>query len=89
MAEVEIGFCAVLRHVDLTMLEWVHGAWIDVDVRVKLLLENANSARAEKTSEGGCGEALTKGGHNAASDENLLSYMVVFDAVLFYHVSPA
>ena len=38
VADVEIGFGAVLGDVDLTMLERVHRAGIDVDVGIKFLL---------------------------------------------------
>ena len=48
MADVEIGFGTVFGHVDLTMLERVHGARVDVDVRIELLLQNMDTAAAQQ-----------------------------------------
>lgn len=72
MADVEIGFGTVFGHVDLTMLERVHGARVDVDVRIELLLQNMDTAAAQQTTERRCGQALAERGDNAASDENML-----------------
>ena len=51
VADVEIGFGTVFGHVDLTMLERVHGARVDVDVRIELLLQNMDTAAAQQTTE--------------------------------------
>ena len=72
VADVEIGFGTVFGHVDLTMLERVHGARVDVDVRIELLLQNMDTAAAQQTTERRCGQALAERGNNAASDENML-----------------
>ena len=72
VADVEIGFGTVFGHVDLTMLERVHGARVDVDVRIELLLQNMDTAAAQQTTERRCGQALAERGDNAASDENML-----------------
>src|SRR5262249_42910620 len=37
VADVEIGLGAVLGDEHLTVLEWAHRAWVDIDVRVELL----------------------------------------------------
>ena len=37
MSKIEVGFCAVIGHEYLTMLYGVHGAWVNVDIRVKFL----------------------------------------------------
>ncbi len=43
MADVEIGFGAVLGDIDFTMLERIHSARINVDVRIELLLQNLDA----------------------------------------------
>ena len=37
VAEVKVGLCAVLGHVNFAVLVRAHGARVNVDVRVKLL----------------------------------------------------
>ena len=44
VTEVEVGFRPVFRHKNFTVLDWVHGSWIDVDVRVEFLHGNFVSA---------------------------------------------
>ena len=82
MADVEIGFRAILGHIDLAMLERVHGAGIDIDVRVEFLLQHTQSPAAQQTSERGSGKTLAKGGNNAASDENMLGDVFLSIAML-------
>ena len=43
VADVEIGFGAVLGDIDFTMLERIHSARINVDVRIELLLQNLDA----------------------------------------------
>lgn len=40
MAEVEVGFCTVLRYIYLAVLIRAHCTRIDIDIRVKLLSNN-------------------------------------------------
>ena len=37
MAHIQICLCPVIGDVNLTMLEGIHGAGIDIDVRIELL----------------------------------------------------
>ena len=52
LADMEAGAVmdgdTVFGHVDLTMLERVHGARVDVDVRIELLLMVSRQAVTEK-----------------------------------------
>ena len=57
VADVEIGFGAVLGHEDLPVLEGVHRAGVDVDVRVEL--------------QTGGGQSLAQGGDDSPGDENV------------------
>ena len=72
MADVEIGFRAVFGYIDLTVLERVHRAGIDVDVGVELLLEDLDATGAQQTTEGGGGQAFAEGRDDATGDENML-----------------
>ena len=60
MADVEIGLGAIFGHVDFTVLERVHGARIDVDVRVKLLLEYLDTTAAQQTTQRRGSQTLTE-----------------------------
>ena len=72
MADVEIGFGTVFGHVDLTMLERVHGARVDVDVRIELCCRTwIPRLRSKRPSEDAV-RPLPRRGDNAASDENML-----------------
>ena len=51
VTDVEIGFGAVLGDEDLAVLERVHGAGIDVQVRVQLLHVDPQAAQLEQPAE--------------------------------------
>ena len=80
VAEVKVGFRTVLSHIDLAMLIRAHGAGIDVDIRVKLLRGDLETARLQKPSERRGSDALAKPGYDAACDKNVL--------YLFHKFSP-
>ena len=61
VADVEIGLGTVFGHIDLAVLERVHGARVDVDVRVELLLQHMDAAAAQQTTERGGGQAFSEG----------------------------
>ena len=44
MSKVQISFSTVISDKNFTVLDWVHGSWIDVDVRVEFLHGNFVSA---------------------------------------------
>ena len=50
MAEIEVGFSAIVGNEDLSMLKGRHGAGIDVDVWVKLYQRNTEAASLEETA---------------------------------------
>ncbi len=53
VAQVEVGFCAVVGHENLAVLERRHGARIYVDVGVKLDEGDFESPRFEDRGKGG------------------------------------
>ncbi|EFA23571.1 hypothetical protein BIFGAL_02675 [Bifidobacterium gallicum DSM 20093 = LMG 11596] len=77
MADVQIGFGTIFSNIDFTMLERVHGAWINVDIWIKFLLQHMDAAAAQQTSEGGCRQTFTKGGDHTTSNENMLGNVLL------------
>ena len=64
VAEIEVGLAAVVGDEHLAVLERVHGAGVDVDVRVELLHGDPEAPGLEQSSERRGREALPqRGGH--------------------------
>ena len=60
VAEVEVGLAAVVGDEHLAVLERVHRARVDVDVRVELLHRDPQATQLEQAAERGRGEALAE-----------------------------
>src|SRR6266508_2924742 len=75
VADVQVGLGAVVRDEHLTVLERVHGARIDVEIRIQLLHRDADATRGEETTEAGRRQALTKARGDTPRDENVLCAM--------------
>ena len=60
VADVEVGLGAVVGDEDLAVLERVHRAGIDVEVRIQLLHRHAETARLQQVAEGGGREPLAE-----------------------------
>ena len=58
MAEIEIGFGAVIEHVNFAVLERVHRSRIDIQIRIELLKDDAQAAQLEKCAERSRRQAL-------------------------------
>jgi hypothetical protein len=69
---VEVGLRAVLGDEDLAVLERVHRAGVDVEVRIQLLHHHAQTAGGQQIAEAGGGQALTQRGGDAPGDEDVL-----------------
>ena len=69
VAEVEVGFGAVVGDEHLAVLERAHGARIHVDVRIELDHGDLEPAGFEDGAERGGGNALSKRGNDATGDE--------------------
>ena len=76
MTQIKVGFSAVVRHINLAVLKGVHGAGIDVDVRVEFLKGNGQTAAFKKGADCSGSQALAKRGKYAAGDENILCFGV-------------
>ena len=72
VAEVEVGLTAVLGDEDLTVLEGVHRARVDVDVRVELAHGDPEATALEQPTERRGGEALAQRGRHPAGEEDEL-----------------
>ena len=72
MTDIEIGLGAVLGDEHLAMLERVHGARVDVEVRVELLHGDLQTPRGQQLPEARRGETLTERRNHAAGDEEML-----------------
>jgi hypothetical protein len=72
VAEIEVGFGAIVKHVDFAVLIGAHGPWIDVEVGVEFLDTHFQAAAFKEGTERGGGEAFAEGGDNPSGDENIL-----------------
>ena len=72
VAEVEVGFGAVVGDEDLAVLEGRHGAGIDVEVGVELHQVDAEAAALKQAADGGGRETLAETGHNSARHKDIL-----------------
>jgi len=75
VAEVEVGFRAIVGDEDLTVLERAHGAGIDIEVGIEFLHADAEAAAFEQAADGGGGDSLAQGGDDTAGDEDVLSHV--------------
>ena len=60
VAEIEVGFGAVVGDEDLAVLERRHGAGIDVEVGVELHQVDLDAARLQQAADGGCRQTLAE-----------------------------
>ena len=74
MAQIEVGFRAVVGHIDLAVLEGAHRARIDVQVGVDLDHPDVQPAVDQEAADRGRGQALAQGADHAARDENIFCH---------------
>ena len=74
VAEVEVGLATVVGHEHLAVLERVHRARIDVDVRVELLERDPQAAELEQPTERGRGQPLAERAGHPSRHENVLRH---------------
>ena len=70
--DVEVGLGAVVGDEDLAVLERVHRARVDVEVRVELLHRDPQAAGLEQAAEARGRQALAERGGDAPGDEEVL-----------------
>ena len=74
VAQVEIGFTAVVQHVNFAVLIGAHRAGIDVDVGVELLHPHAQAPPLQEHADRSAGETLAERTDNAAGDEDVFGH---------------
>ena len=71
VAQIEIGFAAVVEDIHLPMLVGAHGAGIDVDVGIELLHPHPEAAGLQKHADRGAGEPLPERTDDAAGHKDM------------------
>ena len=72
VTQVQIGFSAVFSNEHFPVLDWAHGARIDVDVRIQFHHGHVKPAGFENGCEGSCGNAFTQRGYDPAGHKNIV-----------------
>ena len=74
MAQVEVGFAAVVQHVDLAVLVGAHRAGIDVDIGIELLHADGQPALLQQHADRGAGEPFSQRADHAAGHEDMFGH---------------
>ena len=75
MTEVEIGFTTIVGDEHLAMFKRVHGARVNIDVRIKFLHRDAQTAHLQQASERRSGESFAEGARHASRHEHMLRHV--------------
>jgi len=78
VTEVKIGLGTVVGDKYLAVLYRIHGAGVNIHVRVKLLRHNAVAAHFEQTPERSGGNALAETRNNASGHKYIFHFLFVF-----------
>ena len=73
MPEVEVRLRAVVGHKHLPVLNGIHRARVNVQIRVQLHNGDLQTAVNQKPAEGSRRNALAEAGHHAAGNEDVFS----------------
>ena len=78
MPQVQVGFCAIIQDVDLTMLIGRHRPGIDIDIRVEFLNGDFYTALFEQPPDGSSGDAFAdRADHTAGKTDISCSRVTV------------
>src|SRR5690606_3541046 len=75
--DVQVGLGAVVSDEDLTVLERVHGARVDVQIRIELLHHDAQTARGEQVAQAGRCETLPQRRNDTSGHEDVSGGVVL------------
>jgi hypothetical protein len=75
MAQIQIGFCAIIGHKHLTMFKGRHRARVDVQVGVQLAQAHRVAAGLQQSPQGRRGQTLAQRGDNAARDKDVACHL--------------
>jgi hypothetical protein len=76
VTEVQIGFAAVVGDEHLAVLERVHRAGVDVDVRIKFLHRDAQTTHLEQATKRRSSETFTESAGYTTCDEHMLCHFL-------------
>jgi hypothetical protein len=71
MAEIQIGFRAVVQNIDLAMLVGAHRAGVDVQVGIEFLQRHFESAILQQSSQRRRGQPFAQRTYHTARDKNV------------------
>ncbi len=74
VAQIKVGFGPVVGNVNLAVLKGIHGAGINVDVRIQLLESNTQTPAFQQRANRSGSQSLAQRGENSAGDENKLGF---------------
>ena len=69
VSQIQICLGAVVGDEDFSVLDRIHGARIDVDIRIEFLHGDLIAARFQKAAQRGCGDAFSKTRYDASGDK--------------------
>ena len=74
VAQVQIGLTTIIGDKYFTVLEGIHGPWIDIEVGVELLHRDAQAPSLKKSAKSRSRESLTEGARYTTSHKDVLSH---------------
>ena len=80
VAQIQVGFRAVLGHIHLAMLIGAHGAGVHIDVGIQLLRGHFQPPGLEQPAQRSGGDALAQAGNHTAGYEDILGHCSPSDA---------
>jgi len=72
MTEVEVSLATIVCHEHLPVLEGIHGARVDIDVGVELLVHDLQPSCLQEAAERCRRYPLAKAGNHPSRDEDVL-----------------
>ena len=86
MPDIEVRLGPIIGHEDLAVLERVHRAGVDVEVRIELLHDDAKTTASQKVTERCSGQAFAeRGDHSTGNKDVLRDGLVEFEFRMFHH----
>ena len=64
MSQIQVCLCTIVCNKDFSVLDWVHGTWVNIDIWVKFLHGDFIAAGLQETSKRCSGDTLPKTGYN-------------------------
>jgi hypothetical protein len=77
VTEIEIGLAPIVGDENFSMLERVHRARVDVDVRIEFLHGDTQAAHLQQPTEGRRRQALAERTRNPSGHENVLRHVIL------------